>query len=75
MDDMRELMQKAKQRGIKIVMDLVVLNNFTAESQTLTLPEHLMDKEVECLIANLDSVTHFGSQLTLTPYQSIVVKL
>lgn len=44
MDDMRELMQKAKQRGIKIVMDLVVLNNFTAESQTLTLPEHLMDK-------------------------------
>lgn len=54
---------------------LVVLNNFTAEPQTLTLPEHLMDKEVECLIANLDSVTHFGSQLTLTPYQSIVVKL
>lgn len=54
---------------------LVVLNNFTAESQTLILPEHLMDKEVECLIANLDSVTHFGSQLTLTPYQSIVVRL
>ncbi|WP_122032732.1 alpha-glucosidase [Aliivibrio sp. EL58] len=54
---------------------LVVLNNFTAEPQTLILPEHLMDKEVECLIANLDSVTHFGSQLTLTPYQSIVVTL
>lgn len=54
---------------------LVVLNNFTAEPQTLTLPEHLMNKEVECLIANLDSVTHFGSQLTLTPYQSIVIRL
>lgn len=54
---------------------LVVLNNFTAEPQTLILPEHLMDKEVGCLIANLDSVTHLGSKLTLTPYQSIVVKL
>ncbi|OCH13751.1 MULTISPECIES: alpha-glucosidase [unclassified Aliivibrio] len=54
---------------------LVVLNNFTAESQTLTLPEHLTDKEVECLIANLDPVTHLGSHLVLTPYQSIVVRL
>ena len=54
---------------------LVVLNNFTAESQTLTLPEHLTGKEVECLIANLDPVIHFGEQLTLAPYQSIVVRL
>ncbi len=54
---------------------LVVLNNFSAEPQTLTLPEHLANKEVECLIANLEPVAHLGSQLTLTPYQSIVVKL
>ncbi|PQJ84363.1 glycoside hydrolase family 13 protein [Aliivibrio sifiae] len=54
---------------------LVVLNNFTAEPQTLILPEHLINKKAECLIANLDSVTHFGSQLTLTPYQSIVIRL
>lgn len=54
---------------------LVVLNNFTAESQTLTLPEHLTGKEVECLIANLEPVAHFGEQLTLAPYQSIVVRL
>lgn len=54
---------------------LVVLNNFTAKPQTLTLPEHLANKEVECLIANLEPVAHLGSQLTLAPYQSIVVKL
>lgn len=54
---------------------LVVLNNFTAEPQTLTLPEHLTGKEVECLIANLEPVVHFGEQLTLAPYQSIVVRL
>ena len=54
---------------------LVVLNNFTAKPQTLTLPEHLTGKEVECLIANLEPVIHFGEQLTLAPYQSIVVKM
>ncbi|MBB1313057.1 alpha-glucosidase [Aliivibrio sp. SR45-2] len=54
---------------------LVVLNNFTAKPQTLTLPEHLTGKEVECLIANLEPVIHFGEQLTLAPYQSIVVRM
>lgn len=54
---------------------LVVLNNFTAKPQTLTLPEHLTGKEVECLIANLEPVIHFREQLTLAPYQSIVVRM
>lgn len=54
---------------------LIVLNNFTSKPQTLTLPEHLTGKEVECLIANLEPVIHFGEQLTLAPYQSIVVRM
>nr|VVV05926.1 Oligo-1,6-glucosidase [Aliivibrio wodanis] len=54
---------------------LVVLNNFTAESQTLILPEHLTGKEVECLIANLEPISQLNTELTLQPYQSVVVRL
>lgn len=54
---------------------LVVLNNFTAEPQTLTLPEHLANKEVECLIANLEPISQLNTELTLQPYQSIVIRL
>ena len=54
---------------------LVVLNNFTAEPQTLTLPEHLVNKTVECLIANLEPISQLNTELTLQPYQSIVVRL
>ncbi|MGF1901083.1 glycoside hydrolase family 13 protein [Aliivibrio sifiae] len=54
---------------------LVVLNNFSAEPQTLTLPEHLANKEVECLISNLEPTTQLGSELTLAPYQSLVLAL
>lgn len=54
---------------------LVVLNNFTAEPQTLTLPEHLVNKTVECLIANLEPISQLNTELTLQPYQSIVIKL
>ncbi|WP_375320738.1 alpha-glucosidase [Aliivibrio logei] len=54
---------------------LVVLNNFTAESQLLVLPEHLVNKEVECLITNLEPISQLNTELTIKPYQSIVVRL
>ncbi|MFA1560496.1 glycoside hydrolase family 13 protein [Aliivibrio fischeri] len=54
---------------------LVVLNNFSAEPQRLTLPEHLVNKEVECLIANLEPISQLNTELTLQPYQSVVVRL
>ncbi|MCE7535695.1 glycoside hydrolase family 13 protein [Aliivibrio fischeri] len=54
---------------------LVVLNNFSAEPQTLTLPEHIANHSVECLISNLEPTTQLGSDLTLAPYQSLVLAL
>lgn len=49
---------------------LVVLNNFSAEPQTLALPEHIANRSVECLISNLEPTTQLGSELILAPYQS-----
>ncbi|MUK40661.1 alpha,alpha-phosphotrehalase [Aliivibrio fischeri] len=54
---------------------LVVLNNFSAEPQTLALPEHIANRSVECLISNLETTTQLGSDLTLAPYQSLVLAL
>ncbi|TDM51558.1 glycoside hydrolase family 13 protein [Aliivibrio fischeri] len=54
---------------------LVVLNNFSAEPQTLALPEHIANRSVECLINNLEPTTQLGSDLTLAPYQSLVLAL
>ncbi|MUK26661.1 glycoside hydrolase family 13 protein [Aliivibrio fischeri] len=54
---------------------LVVLNNFSAEPQTLALPEHIANRSVECLISNLEPRTQLGSDLTLAPYQSLVLAL
>ncbi|MCE7555204.1 glycoside hydrolase family 13 protein [Aliivibrio fischeri] len=54
---------------------LVVLNNFSAEPQTLALPEHIANRSVECLISNLEPTTQLGSYLTLAPYQSLVLAL
>ncbi|MUJ27482.1 alpha,alpha-phosphotrehalase [Aliivibrio fischeri] len=54
---------------------LVVLNNFSAEPQTLALPEHIANRSVECLISNLEPTTQLGSDLTLAPYQSLVLAL
>ncbi|MUK78038.1 alpha,alpha-phosphotrehalase [Aliivibrio fischeri] len=53
----------------------VVLNNFSAEPQTLELPEHIANRSVECLISNLEPTTQLGSDLTLAPYQSLVLAL
>ncbi|MUK61577.1 alpha,alpha-phosphotrehalase [Aliivibrio fischeri] len=53
----------------------VVLNNFSAEPQTLALPEHIANRSVECLISNLEPTTQLGSDLTLAPYQSLVLAL
>lgn len=53
----------------------IVLNNFSAEPQTLALPEHIANRSVECLISNLDPRTQLGSDLTLAPYQSLVLAL
>ncbi|OCH37043.1 glycoside hydrolase family 13 protein [Aliivibrio fischeri] len=54
---------------------LVVLNNFSAEPQTLALPEHIANRSVGCLISNLEPTTQLGSDLTLAPYQSLVLAL
>ncbi|WP_394134672.1 glycoside hydrolase family 13 protein [Aliivibrio fischeri] len=54
---------------------LVVLNNFSAEPQTLALPEHIANRSVECLISNLEPITQLGSELILAPYQSLVLAL
>ncbi|WP_063651866.1 glycoside hydrolase family 13 protein [Aliivibrio fischeri] len=54
---------------------LVVLNNFSAEPQTLALPEHIANRSVECLISNLEPTTQLGSELILAPYQSLVLAL
>ncbi|MBP3140014.1 glycoside hydrolase family 13 protein [Aliivibrio fischeri] len=54
---------------------LVVLNNFSAEPQTLELPEHIAKRSVECLISNLEPTTQLASDLTLAPYQSLVLAL
>ncbi|MUL00809.1 alpha,alpha-phosphotrehalase [Aliivibrio fischeri] len=54
---------------------LVVLNNFSAEPQTLALPEHIANRSVECLICNLEPTTQLGSELILAPYQSLVLAL
>ncbi|WP_063662884.1 glycoside hydrolase family 13 protein [Aliivibrio fischeri] len=54
---------------------LVVLNNFSAEPQTLELPEYIANRSVECLISNLEPTTQLGSDLTLAPYQSLVLAL
>ncbi|MUI54486.1 glycoside hydrolase family 13 protein [Aliivibrio fischeri] len=53
----------------------VVLNNFSAEPQTLALPEHIANRSVECLISNLEPTTQLGSELILAPYQSLVLAL
>ncbi|MUK45100.1 alpha,alpha-phosphotrehalase [Aliivibrio fischeri] len=53
----------------------IVLNNFSAEPQTLALPEHIANRSVECLISNLEPTTQLGSDLTLAPYQSLVLAL
>ncbi|MUL15808.1 glycoside hydrolase family 13 protein [Aliivibrio fischeri] len=53
----------------------IVLNNFSAEPQTLELPEHIANRSVECLISNLEPTTQLGSDLTLAPYQSLVLAL
>ncbi|MUJ23913.1 glycoside hydrolase family 13 protein [Aliivibrio fischeri] len=53
----------------------VVLNNFSAEPQTLALPEHIANRSVECLISNLEPITQLGSELILAPYQSLVLAL
>ncbi|MCE4935219.1 glycoside hydrolase family 13 protein [Aliivibrio fischeri] len=54
---------------------LVVLNNFSAEPQTLALPEHIANRSVECLISNLEPTTQLGFELILAPYQSLVLAL
>ncbi|MUK64450.1 glycoside hydrolase family 13 protein [Aliivibrio fischeri] len=53
----------------------VVLNNFSAEPQTLALPEHIANRSVECWISNLEPTTQLGSELILAPYQSLVLAL
>ncbi|GEK12109.1 glycoside hydrolase family 13 protein [Aliivibrio fischeri] len=53
----------------------IVLNNFSAEPQTLALPEHIANRSVECLISNLEPTTQLGSELILAPYQSLVLAL
>ncbi|MDD9174078.1 alpha-glucosidase [Aliivibrio sp. S2TY2] len=53
----------------------VVLNNFSAEPQTLALPEHIANRSVECLISNLEPTTQLGPELILAPYQSLVLAL
>ncbi|WP_072054228.1 glycoside hydrolase family 13 protein [Aliivibrio fischeri] len=53
----------------------IVLNNFSAEPQTLALPEHIANRSVECLISNLEPTTHLSSELILVPYQSLVLAL
>ncbi|MDD9180117.1 MULTISPECIES: glycoside hydrolase family 13 protein [Aliivibrio] len=54
---------------------LIVLNNFSAEPQTLALPEHIANRSVECLISNLEPTTQLGPELILAPYQSLVLAL
>lgn len=54
---------------------LLVLNNFYGTTTTVTLPNHWQGKAVQKLIANYEEeVTLLGDQVTLLPYESLVVK-
>ena len=54
---------------------LLVLNNFYGTTTTVTLPNHWQGKAVQKLIANYEEeVTLLGDQVTLRPYESLVVK-
>lgn len=54
---------------------LLVLNNFYGTTTTVTLPDHWQGRAVHKLIANYEEeVTLFGDQVTLRPYESLVVK-
>ncbi|OAJ95146.1 glycoside hydrolase family 13 protein [Vibrio bivalvicida] len=54
---------------------LVVINNFSAEPQSFDLPEHLADRSVITLISNGQSISSFGHDLVLMPYESFAVML
>ncbi len=54
---------------------LFVLNNFTAEAVTLTMPETLRTDNAECIIYNYDHHRQLGEQLTLKPFESFAVLL
>lgn len=54
---------------------LLVISNFSADSLTVTLPNHLHDRNVTTLIYNIEPVTDLEQTLSLRPYESLAVKL
>ncbi len=54
---------------------LAVFNNFSAQMIEVTLPKHLSQRDVECLISNGETVDKLSDKLTLKPYDSFAVKL
>ncbi|MDC5805016.1 alpha-glucosidase [Vibrio europaeus] len=54
---------------------IVVLSNFSAESISVELPNHLVGQKVQTLISNGHSVDSLSNEINLKPFESIAVKL
>ncbi len=56
-------------------MQILVLSNFSGESQSLVFPRELHNRRVEDLLHNYDKVDFLTGEITLKPYESFAVKL
>ncbi|KLN63421.1 glycoside hydrolase family 13 protein [Vibrio sp. VPAP30] len=54
---------------------IVVFSNFSAESISVELPNHLVGQQVKTLISNGHSLESLSNEIDLEPFESIVVKL
>ncbi|MCG9647908.1 alpha-glucosidase [Vibrio brasiliensis] len=54
---------------------LMVVSNFSAETLTVELPEHLRQRNVTTLITNIEPVTTLAAEITLRPYESYALML
>ncbi|MDA0129283.1 alpha-glucosidase [Vibrio sp. MarTm2] len=54
---------------------IVVINNFSNQTVELNLPAHLVEQECETLISNHQHLNRLPARYSLTPYESIAVKL
>ena len=66
----KEIFAYTRTYGDKV---LLCVCNFTDDSQVFALPENVLGKEGEVLLANYDDVT-VGDSVALRPYECLVIQ-
>ncbi len=54
---------------------ILIFSNFSADSQSLTLPLDLQNRRVEDLLHNYDKVDYLAKELRLKPHESFALKI